>query len=129
MIGADSSGVIEQLQKEFSPACLDFADPLTDEVRETIAMQDDTILENYLSTGNLSDQTIQQLIKQRKVFPCYRGAALKLTGITNFLNGQLRLRFLMSLRRGYLRFPMMIRATDLVGFAYSVAKFQLNQFY
>ncbi len=87
VIGADPSGVIEQLQKEFSPACLDFADPLTDEVRETIAMQDDTVLENYLSTGNLSDQTIQQLIKQRKVFPCYRGAALKLTGITNFLKG------------------------------------------
>lgn len=87
VIGADSSGVIEQLQKEFSPACLDFTDPLTDEVRETIAMQDDTVLENYLSTGSLSDQTIQQLIKQRKVFPCYSGAALKLTGITNFLNG------------------------------------------
>ncbi|MCC4341983.1 GTP-binding protein [Limosilactobacillus reuteri] len=87
VIGADSSGVIEQLQKEFSPACLDFADPLTDEVHETIAMQDDTVLENYLSTGSLSDQTIQQLIKQRKVFPCYSGAALKLTGITNFLKG------------------------------------------
>ena len=87
VIGADPSGVIEQLQKDFSPACLDFADPLTDEVRETIAMQDDTVLENYLSTGSLSDQTIQQLIKQRKVFPCYSGAALKLTGITNFLKG------------------------------------------
>lgn len=87
VIGADPSGVIEQLQKEFSPACLDFADPLTDEVRETIAMQDDTVLENYLSTGHFSDQTIQQLIKQRKVFPCYSGAALKLTGITNFLKG------------------------------------------
>ncbi|MDE6948547.1 MAG: GTP-binding protein, partial [Limosilactobacillus sp.] len=87
VIGADPSGVIEQLQKEFSPACLDFADPLTDEVRETIAMQDDTVLENYLSTGSLSDQTIQQLIKQRKVFLCYRGAALKLTGFTNFLKG------------------------------------------
>ncbi len=87
VIGADPSSVIKQLQKEFSPACLDFADPLTDEVRETIAMQDDTVLENYLSTGSLSDQTIQQLIKQRKVFPCYSGAALKLTGTTNFLNG------------------------------------------
>lgn len=87
VIGADPSGVIEQLQKDFSPACLDFADPLTDEVHETIAMQDDTVLENYLSTGSLSDQTIQQLIKQRKVFPCYSGAALKLTGITNFLKG------------------------------------------
>ncbi|MBB1128290.1 elongation factor G [Limosilactobacillus balticus] len=87
VIGADPSGVIKQLQKEFSPACLDFADPLTDEVRETIAMQDDTVLENYLSTGSLNDQTIQQLIQQRKVFPCYSGAALKLTGITNFLQG------------------------------------------
>ncbi len=87
VIGADPSSVIKQLQKEFSPACLDFADPLTDEVRETIVMQDDTVLENYLSTGHLSDQTIQQLIKQRKVFPCYSGAALKLTGITNFLKG------------------------------------------
>ena len=87
VIGADPSGVIKQLQKEFSPACLNFADPLTDEVRETIAMQDDTVLENYLSTGSLNDQTIQQLIQQRKVFPCYSGAALKLTGITNFLQG------------------------------------------
>lgn len=96
-------------------------------------MQDDTVLENYLSTGNLSDQTIQQLIKQRKVFPCYRGAALKLTGITNFLKGlekwTVTPEFADEFAAQVLRFPMMTRATGLVGFAYSVAKFQLNQFY
>lgn len=87
VIGADPKGVIKQLQQEFSAACLEFSDPLTDEVRETIAMQDDEILTNYLETDELTVATIQQLIKQRKVFPVYVGAALKLTGIKELLAG------------------------------------------
>lgn len=86
-IGANPTKVIAQLQALFSSGCLDFTDNLTADVVENIAMQDDAVLENYLNTGTVNEQTIRQLIQQRKVFPCYTGSALKLDGIINFLNG------------------------------------------
>ena len=87
VVGADPSAVINQLQAEFSTGCLEFADHLSAETLENIAMQDDSVLENYLNTGKVDEQTIQLLIKQRKVFPCFTGAALKLSGINNLLTG------------------------------------------
>lgn len=87
VVGAKPAAVIEQLQNEFSAGCLLFNDPLPAETLEGIAMQDDQVLADYLEQNKIADQTIQQLIKQRKVFPCYTGAALKLTGVTTLLGG------------------------------------------
>lgn len=84
---ADPQGVLHQLQKELSAGCLDFSAPLSTTTIEAIAMQDDQILDDYLNSGQLDTETIRQLIRQRRVFPCYFGSALKLTGIDNFLKG------------------------------------------
>ncbi|MGM9892523.1 GTP-binding protein [Limosilactobacillus sp.] len=88
-IGADPTGVIQQLQAELAPGCIDFTDGqiTSGETAEAIAMQDDQVLEQYLNTATLSQEAVQQLIKQRKVFPCFTGSALKLTGIKQLLAG------------------------------------------
>lgn len=87
VVGADPNKVIRELQTEFSPTCLPFSEPLTDETVEAIAMTDDSVLNDYLDSGKLSDDTIRQLIRQQNVFPIYSGAALKLTGVDNFIAG------------------------------------------
>lgn len=87
VVGADVDKVLAELQEQFAAGCLLFDGPLTDATYEAIAMQDDNVLATYLDRGTITDQTIQNLIKQRKVFPCYAGAALKLDGIDSLLNG------------------------------------------
>lgn len=87
VVGADTAKVLNELQQQFSTGCLLFTDEASAETQEAIAMQDDSVLENYLNQGTISDDDVRQLIKQRKVFPCYEGAALKLKGIDELLNG------------------------------------------
>ena len=49
-------------------------------------MCDEALLETYLNDGTVTIGNIQGLIAGRKVFPCCFGAALKLTGVEEFLN-------------------------------------------
>ncbi|WP_125765042.1 elongation factor G [Levilactobacillus mulengensis] len=85
---ADRDRVLSQLQETFSAGCVAFSGTdLPDESAEDVAMQDDAVLTDYLETGNLSDDTVRRMIQQRKVFPCYFGAALKLDGVDDFLSG------------------------------------------
>lgn len=83
---ADRDRVLAELQTVFSAGCIAFGDDAT-AAAEDIAMQDDTVLEQYLDTGELSDETVRHLIQQRQVFPCYFGAALKLDGVTALMAG------------------------------------------
>ena len=87
VVGAEPVKVVQELQTEFSPACLPFSEPLTADTIEAITMTDDEVLSAYLESGELSGDVIQQLINQQKVFPVYSGAALKLTGIDDFIAG------------------------------------------
>lgn len=58
-----------------------------EEFYENIAMCDEAALESYLQEGALSDGKIIELIRGRKVFPCYFGSALKLEGVKELLAG------------------------------------------
>ncbi|GEA92603.1 elongation factor G [Pediococcus damnosus] len=90
MPGTDKKQVLDQLQTVFSQGCIDFnADEsnISNEAYEEIAMRDDAVLETFLDSGNIDDETIQKMIRQREVFPCYFGAALKVAGIDAFLTG------------------------------------------
>ena len=44
-------------------------------------------MEQYLDTGTVSADAIRQSIRQRQVFPCFFGSALKLEGIKELLAG------------------------------------------
>lgn len=84
--------MMARLQQNLAAGCVDFTTKTTPEALsaaslETIAVQDDAVLETYLDTGTLAKPTIQAMIQQRQVFPCYFGSALKMQGITEFLMG------------------------------------------
>ncbi len=54
---------------------------------EDIALCSEDALDEYEKTGSVSDEHIRKLIRERKLIPVYRGSALKLTGIDEFLSG------------------------------------------
>ena len=54
---------------------------------ESVAMCDEVLFEKYLGTGALTTAEISAAIRERKIFPCFFGSALKLTGVDIFLKG------------------------------------------
>lgn len=84
--GADQAQVLDQLQGAFGDGCIAFTD-LNQDRQETIALQDDAALDEFSTTGQLADATIQRLIAARKVTPVYFGSGLKLQGIDDLLAG------------------------------------------
>lgn len=84
--GTDRQVLMEDIRQRLGDNCLDFGD--TENVlMENLAMCDEQVLETYLENGMVDRRTIADLIAERKVFPCYFGSALKLTGVQEFLEG------------------------------------------
>ena len=54
---------------------------------EEIAVCDEAVLEHYIWQGDITLDTVIDLIAKRKVFPCYFGSALKNQGVDKFLAG------------------------------------------
>ena len=83
--GTDKEKLLAQLQEQLSPGCLDFGGE-PEEIAEGCAMCDEALLETYLETGTVTTGNIQGLIRERKVFPCRFGSALKLQGVEELLS-------------------------------------------
>lgn len=82
--GADRDVVLYQLKSKLSDGCVDFTLP-DDELNENIALCDDVLLEKY-EEDSLGKQDVILAIKNRKVFPCMFGSALKLDGVDAFMD-------------------------------------------
>lgn len=97
--GTDPEKVLTELQDRLSEGCIAFPGSagLTEgnarvavsesEWLESMAMLEETAMEEYLETDTLSADTIRRLIRSRRLFPCYFGSALKQEGIEAFLQG------------------------------------------
>ena len=82
--GAQREKLLQQLQKELSPACVDFGAPVED-IHEAAALCDEALLASFLETGTMSNGNLQGLIGQRRLFPCVFGSALQLDGVDELL--------------------------------------------
>ena len=54
---------------------------------DTIAACDESAMEEYFETGELSKDTISALIENRRILPVYYGSALKMTGVDELIAG------------------------------------------
>ena len=54
---------------------------------EDLALTDEKVLEDFMENGEIPDEIIRKLIRERKVFPAYFGSALRLSGIKELLAG------------------------------------------
>lgn len=82
--GTDRATLLQQLQQELSPGCVDFGQT-PEEIAENAAMCDEALLESYLETGTVTTGNFRALIQSRRLFPCLFGSALRLEGIDDLL--------------------------------------------
>lgn len=82
---ADSQLVLSRLKSKLSDSCIDFSHTDNQEFYEGIALCDEAILEKYYNTNTVDKSDIITAIRERRIFPCFFGSALKLTGIEAFL--------------------------------------------
>ena len=54
---------------------------------ENVSLCDETLMESYLESGEIDQDAVAELIRERKLFPCYFGSALKMQGVEEFLRG------------------------------------------
>lgn len=68
--------------------CIDFsASRDRDAFYEEAAMCDERLMEEFLESGEISPESLRRAIAERKIFPCFFGSALKMSGIEEFLKG------------------------------------------
>lgn len=84
--GADRPFLMRQLRGKLSEGCVDFGTAGTPEFYENIALCSETLLARYDETGKAQPGEIAQAVRERAVFPCLFGSALKLTGVDAFLD-------------------------------------------
>ncbi len=83
--GTDRKALMEELKRTLDEGCVDFS--TKEGFAEQAAMCDEALLEEYLETDDVKQESISRCVKERKLFPCYFGSALKLEGIEALLQG------------------------------------------
>ena len=76
--GTDRRALVEEIRQRLGDSCIDFSE-------EADARNEN--LEAYLEKGTVTDEQVRRMITGRKVFPCFFGSALKLTGVQELLEG------------------------------------------
>ena len=79
----DEQKLLSQLRSRLSPGCIQAFSP---DFLEHAALCDEALLEQYLTTGQITPRQIRGLVEGRKIFPCCFGSALKLTGVAEFMD-------------------------------------------
>lgn len=89
--GTDKEALMAELKERLDEECIDFTErrsgPERQKFYENIAMAEEETLEAFLEQGKIAEEEIRRLIAERKIFPCFFGAALKKEGVEEFLSG------------------------------------------
>ncbi len=86
--GAEKQSILENLTERLDAGCMDFSKKDA-AFFENVAMASGELLDEYLETEEIAEESLKKAIASRKVFPCFFGSALKMEGIDTFLNGLL----------------------------------------
>jgi ribosomal protection tetracycline resistance protein len=85
--GTDRDKLIKEMKKQLDDGCIEFGQVNTDGFYDQLAMCDEIMMEAYLETGHIETTQIKEAARERKIFPCFFGSALKLEGIELLLQG------------------------------------------
>ena len=83
---AAKARLMEELKKQLGSECVDFSGDQAARDEE-IATAEEAALEEFLETGAVAKATAAKAIADRNVVPCFFGAALKMEGIDELLQG------------------------------------------
>lgn len=85
--GTDKAALLSELKERLDEGCIAFDQEESTETLEELAMTDEKVLDYFMEHESIRKEDICRLIKERRVFPCYFGSALKLEGVQEFLCG------------------------------------------
>ncbi len=97
--GCDPEALMKDLKANLDENCVDFGGwsgekgewdlekTQPDEFYQELAVCDEKIMESYFENGVINTDEIGELVRERKVFPCYFGSALKLKGVEKLIEG------------------------------------------
>ena len=85
--GTDRESLLTELKERLDEGCIVFSKGKNVESLEEIAMTDEAVLDYFMEHETVRNEDICRLIRERKIFPCYFGSALKLDGVQELLAG------------------------------------------
>lgn len=85
--GTDRESLLTELKERLDEGCIAFGKGKNVESLEEIAMTDEEVLDYFMEHETVRNEDICRLIRERKIFPCYFGSALKLDGVQELLAG------------------------------------------
>lgn len=99
--GTDAGQLMDSLRRQLDENCVAFpakdeltgepgdgaADRIADAFAEELATCEEGLMNAYLERGELTREEIAGAVGQRRVFPCYFGAALHVEGVEALLDG------------------------------------------
>ena len=85
MPGCDRAALMDGLCKGLDENCVDFGAE-SGEVCERLAMCSESAMDEYLETGSVGSDTVAELIRKRRVYPCFFGSGLRTDGVEEFLS-------------------------------------------
>ena len=85
--GTDKAALLSELKERLDEGCIAFDREESTETLEELAMTDEKVLDYFMEHESIRKEDICRLIKERRVFPCYFGSALKLEGVQELLYG------------------------------------------
>ena len=84
---ADQRELLLELRAKLGEGFVDFTERNSREFYEETAVCGEELLEEFLQQGTILPDNIRKGIRERRIFPCFFGSALKLTGVQEFLDG------------------------------------------
>lgn len=85
--GIEKDNLVIDIKNKLNKNCVEFGETNYIKFYDDLAMCDETLMDMYLEKGQIELNHIKECIKERIVFPCFFGSALKLEGIRQFLEG------------------------------------------
>lgn len=83
--GTDAEVLLQELKNVLEEGCVDFSAKRDANFYEEAAVCSEDALEEFLETGRLKKETLQELFLERQLFPCFFGSALRLEGVKEFV--------------------------------------------
>ena len=91
--GADAARILQSCKQRWSPGCFDLSRGLEHGDMEDVALLDEDVMDEYLKTEGISDESLARLVAERRLFPCFLGSALCLDGVDALMEGLERYTF------------------------------------
>ncbi|MBR4553961.1 MAG: TetM/TetW/TetO/TetS family tetracycline resistance ribosomal protection protein [Ruminococcus sp.] len=85
MPNADKGFALRSAQAKLSAGCVDMSLP-EEELADALSVTSERLMEEYLESGSISDESIREAVRDGDVIPCLSGSALRLKGVEELLD-------------------------------------------